>query len=191
MRADTGSVRALFARLPVTFRALVLVPLLAAGIDQARVSLVCGPDAQSCLDAAGQGWLGAVGTVVLVLYTLGIAGLVARLARGRGAHPLLWVLATAGLWAAVGGQAALASALGAGAALGGGWLELLAFAAAAGAFLALALRAVPALIRALRPVVPQLVLRGEIAVAGLAPLVWPARPQFVRLARDRAPPVSA
>ena len=183
--------RALLARLPVTFRALVLVPLLAAGIDQARVSFVCGPDAQSCLDAAGQGWLGVVGTVVLVLYTLGIAGLVARLARGRGAPPLLWVLATAGLWAACGGQAALAAAFGAGASLGGGWLELLAFAAAAGAVLALALRAVPALLRALRPVVPRLVLRGEVAFAGLVSLAWPARPQFVRLARDRAPPVSA
>src|SRR5215204_6433357 len=135
-------------------RALVLVPLLAAGLDQMRASLICGPDAQSCLDAAGQGWLGAAGTVVLVLYTLGIAALVARLARGRGAPPLLWVVATAGLWAACGGQALLASALGTGAALGGGWVPLLAFGAAAGALLALALRAVPALVRALRVSAP-------------------------------------
>src|SRR3954465_14884855 len=100
-------------------RALVLVPLLAAGLDQARVSLVCGPDAQSCLDAAGHGRLGAAGLALLVGYTLAVAALVGKLARGRGS---LWILATAALWAACGGQAVLASALGAGALLGGGWL---------------------------------------------------------------------
>ena len=81
---------------------------------------------------------------------LGIAALVARLARGRGAPPLLWVVATAGLWAACGGQALLASALGAGVALGGGWVPLLVIGAVVGALLALALRVVPALARAWR-----------------------------------------
>ena len=105
----TGSVPTLcgVARLPLMLRALVLVPLLAVGLDQARASFLCGPNAQSCLDAAGQGWLGAAGTLLLVVYMLGIAALVARVARGRGAPTLLWVVATAGLWAACGGQALL------------------------------------------------------------------------------------
>jgi hypothetical protein len=182
------------ARLPLTLRALVLVPLLAAGIDQARASLVCGPDARSCLDAAAQGWLGAAGTLVLVLYALGVAGLVARLARGRGASPLLWILATAGLWAACGGQAVLADLLGGGAALGGGWLELLAFGALAGGVLALALRAFPAareLIRSLRPSAPRLTPLHEIVRLGLTPAAIPALHRFTRLARDRAPPAAA
>jgi len=187
-------VRDLIARLPLTLRALVLIPLFAAGIDQARTSLVCGPDAQSCLDAAGQGWLGAAGTIVLVLYALGVAGLVARLARGRSASPLLWILATAGLWAACGGQAVLVSALGDGAALGGGWPELLAFGAAAGAVLAVALRALPAareLIRSLRPSAPRLAAYGEIVRLGSTPAAVPALHRFTRLARDRAPPAAA
>jgi hypothetical protein len=176
-------VRALLARLPLTLRALVLVPLLAAGIDQARASFVCGPDARSCLEAAGQGSLGAAGIVVLVLYALGVAALLARM---RGSS---WLLATAALWAACGGQALLASALGVGAALGGGWLPLLLFGAAAGALLALALRAVPALLRSLR--VPRLVARSGVSLVVPAPLSRPAHPHFVRLARDRAPPVGA
>ena len=186
-RADSSGV----ARLPLMLRALVLVPLLAAGLDQARASLLCGPDAQSCLDAAGQGWLGAVGTIVVVVYMLGIAALVARLARGRGAHPLLWVVATAGLWAAFGGQALLASALGTGAALGGGWVPLLAIGAAVGALLALALRVVPALARAWRLVAPRASAPPEIALLRPASFSRPVRPRFVSLARDRAPPVIA
>ena len=51
--------RALITRLPLMLRALVLVPLLAVGLDQARVSFVCGPDVRSCLDAAGSGRFGA------------------------------------------------------------------------------------------------------------------------------------
>ena len=156
------------ARLPLMLRALVLVPLLAVGLDQARASFVCGPDAQSCLEAAGQGWLGAAGTLLLVAYMVGIAALVARLARGRSAPPLLWVVATAGLWAACGGQALLASALGAGAAFGGGWVPLLAFGAAAGALLALALRVVPALARALRLGRSAARSRARIALLGAA-----------------------
>ena len=110
---------------------------------------------------------------------LGVAALLARLARGRGAPPLLWIVATAGLWAACGGQALLASALGTGAALGGGWLPLLAFGAAAGALLALALRAVPP------------ALRGRARAAPVAPrprAASPDAPALRPLARDRAPP---
>jgi hypothetical protein len=184
-------VRFAIARLPLMLRALVLVPLLAAGIDEARVSLVCAPGTQSCLETAGDGRFGIAGMLVLVGYALAVGALVARLARGRGAPPLLWIVATAGLWAACGGQALLASVIGSGADLGGGWAPLLAFGAAAGALLALALRALPALIRSLRPVAPRLIARAESVAVGLAPATRPAPSRFVRLARDRAPPAFA
>ena len=45
-------------RLSLTLRALLLVPLMAVGIDQVRALALCGPDAQSCLEAAGRGWVG-------------------------------------------------------------------------------------------------------------------------------------
>src|SRR3954469_22750264 len=110
MHADSAHVR--LSRLPLTLRALVLVPLLAAGMDQVRASLVCGPGARTCLDAAGQSGLGLAGVAVLVLYALGAGLLVARLARGRRPSAGLWAIGTAGLWAACGGQALIASALG-------------------------------------------------------------------------------
>ena len=179
-RADIAGV----ARLPLMLRALVLIPLLAVGLDQARVSFLCEPGAQSCLDAAGQSWLGAAGTVVLVVYMLGIAALVARLARGRAAPPLLWVLATAGLWAACGGQALLASVLGTGVALGGGWMPLLLIGAVVGALLALALRVVPALARAWRLVAPRLVARARDRAAPPR-FVHAAARAALRLARAR------
>ena len=59
--------RALITRLPLMLRALVLVPLLAAGIDQARVSFVCGPDVRSCLETAGEGRFGLAAMLVLAL----------------------------------------------------------------------------------------------------------------------------
>ena len=40
-------------RVPLTFRALVLLPLLAVLTDQTRVAVMCGPRAESCLEAAG------------------------------------------------------------------------------------------------------------------------------------------
>src|SRR3954453_10544952 len=165
-------------------RALVLVPLLAAGLDQARVSLVCGPDARSCLDAAGSGRFGLAGTLMLLGYVLAVAGLVGRFARGRSG---LWVVAVAGLWAACGGQALLASALGT-AVLGGGWLPLLAFAAAAGALLALALRTARKL---LKGPAPRLVVRLGLVLQGAAPALTPPLVRFTRLTRDRASPALA
>lgn len=185
---------ALLARIPLTLRALVLVPLLAAGMDQARVTLVCPPGAQSCLETAGQGRFGLATMLMIAAYTSVIATLVARVARGRKASPLLWIIATAGLWAACGGQAMLVSALGGGAVLGGGWLELLAFGTLAGAALALALRAVPAareLIRSLRPRAPRALALPEVIRLGAAPAAAPSLRRFARLARDRAPPVLA
>lgn len=166
-------------------RALVLVPLLAAGLDQARVTFICPPGAQSCLGAASSGSLGTVGVAVMLAYMLAIALLVGWMARGRSS---LWIVATAGLWAALGGQAVIADALDTGALIGGGWISILSFGAAVGALLALALRTVR---RAFRIDAPDLVVRIEaIAHQGArlasAPLVRPAR-----LSRDRAPPVFA
>lgn len=185
---------ALITRVPVTLRALVLVPLLAAGMDQARVSLVCPPGAQSCLETAGQGRFGFAAMLMIVAYSAMIATLVARLARGHRSSPLLWLVATAGLWAACGGQALLVSALGGGAVLGGGWLELLAFGALAGAVLAFALRALPAareLIRSLRPSAPRVPALPELVRFGAPPAAAPSLRRFTRLARDRAPPALA
>jgi hypothetical protein len=181
-RADIADV---ISRLPLMLRALVLVPLLAAGLDQARVSLICGPDAQSCLGAASSGHLGTAGALLILSYVLGIAALVGHLARGRSS---LWIVATAGLWAACGGQAVLASALGTGALLGGGWLPLLAFGAAAGALLAFALRTVR---RAFRLRAPDLVVRVEEIVLQGARLATPPLVRPARLTRDRAPPAFA
>jgi hypothetical protein len=151
------------ARLPHTLRALVLVPLLAVGVDLARATIACGPRAESCLEAAGQGWLGTAASVLLVLYATALAFAVSALARGSsiGRAPgllRLWLTGTAGVAAVCGGQALLAAVLGDGAALGGGWAELLAFCTIAGAVLALALRVAPAaeeFVRALRPGAPR------------------------------------
>jgi hypothetical protein len=185
------------ARLPPTLRALLLVPLLAAGVDIARATIACGPRAESCLEAAGQGWLGAAGPVLLVIYAAALAFAVGRLVRGRatGARApgfvRTWALGTAGVALVCGGQALLAGAVGDAGSLGGGWAELLAFCAVAGALLALALRIAPAaeqLVRSLRPEAPRLVLAAAPACRIDAPL---ARRPLVRLAlttRERGPP---
>jgi hypothetical protein len=170
---------------------LVLVPLLATGIDQARVSLVCGPDVRSCLETAGNGRFGLAAMLVLALYTSAIATLVARVARRRSASPLLWLVATAGLWAVCGGQAVLAELLRGGAVLGGGWVQLLAFGAAAGAVLTFALKALPAARALIHRLAPRLPVSTEFVRAGLAPHAAPTFLRFTRLARDRAPPAVA
>jgi len=136
-------------RIPPTSRALVLVPLLAVAVDQARTTLACGPRAETCLEAAGRGWLGAAGVALLVLYSLGLALGVGYLARGgtAPAGPVstlrLWLVGSLGVAAVCGGQALVAGATGDPAALGGGWAELAALCAAAGGVVALALRAAP------------------------------------------------
>ena len=178
--------RALLNRLPLMVRALVLVPVLAAGLDQARVGLICGPEARSCLDAAGHGRLGVAGALLALGYALSVAGFVGRLARGRSN---LWILATAGLWAVCGGQAVLADVLGTGALLGGGWLPLLAFGAAAGALLALALRSLPALVR--WPRAPRLLTFVELITPGSRLTPAPTLLSLTGLTRDRAPPMTA
>jgi hypothetical protein len=184
------------ARLPLTLRALLLVPLLAVCVDRARATLACGPRAESCLEAAGQGWLGAAGSVLLVLYAVGLALAIAGACRGRatpaGRAPgflRLWLIGTAGVAAVCGGQALLAGALGDGGTLGGGWIELLAFCAVAGAVLALALRVAPAAeelvrsLRAPRPLIAAAVLRQPAPRPALRPAV-----RFALVTRERGPP---
>src|ERR1700755_3081824 len=136
-------------------RALVLVPLLAVGIDQMRVSFVCGPDVRSCLETAGDGRFGLAAMVILAVYASAIAALVGRVAQRRRAPALLWLIATAGVWAVCGGQALLADIFGGGAMLGGGWLTLAALGVAAGGVIALALHVLPAARQLLRTLAPR------------------------------------
>jgi hypothetical protein len=187
-------------RIPPTLRALVLVPLLAVLVDSARATLACGPRAETCLEAAGRGWLGAAGIALLAVYSAALALGVARVARRpAGRHdcppPLarLWLTGSLGVAAAVGGQALLAGATGDPAALGGGWLELAGFCAAAGGVIALALRIAPAaaaLVRDLRPSAPRTVF--GLALEPALPLLTvraAAAPRSPATA-ERAPPRS-
>jgi hypothetical protein len=185
------------ARLPLTLRALLLVPLLAVSVDQARATLACGPRAESCLQAAGQGWLGPVGMALLLAYAIALALGVAGLARGaehRRAPGIarLWALGSAGVAAVCGGQALLAGALGAGAALGGGWIELAVLCVVAGGLLALALRVAPAaseLARSLRPRAPRPVAGPPAVLLLLARGGRRASAPVGPPARGRAPPL--
>jgi hypothetical protein len=143
---------------PLTLRALLFVPLLAAGVDQARAVVLCGGDAQSCLEAAGRGWIGLWGVALIALYAVVLGLLVARAAApvARPSFARLWAVGTAGVAVACGGQALVAGAVGGGGGLGGGWLGLLALCVVAGAVLAAALRAAPTVARSLRPAAPRL-----------------------------------
>jgi len=184
-------VRALITRLPLMLRALVLVPLLAVGVDQMRVSFVCGPDVRSCLETAGNGRFGLAAMLILAVYASAIAALVGRIAQRRRAPALLWAVATAGIWAVCGGQALLAEVFGGGAMLGGGWLQLAALGAAAGGLIALALQAVPAARELIHELAPRLTSRIEITVVAALPPATPQLLRFTRPTRDRAPPASA
>jgi hypothetical protein len=183
--------RALIARLPLTLRALVLIPLLAVGVDQLRVSFVCGPDVRSCLETAGNGRFGLAAMLILAVYTTAIAALVGRIAQRRRAPALLWIVATAGVYAVCGGQAILAELFGGGALLGGGWLQLAAFGAAAGAVLALALHALPAARELIHRLAPRLQSILAFTVAGTQAPAIPQLDRFTRPTRDRAPPALA
>jgi hypothetical protein len=208
----------------MTLRALLLVPLLAVAVDQARATLACGPNAETCLEAAGQGWLGPAGVALLVVYALALALGVAWLARGARSGPIrsalaarsaagtrsgpgsrsprprardgfvrLWLIGTAGVAAVCGGQALLAGALADPGLLGGGWLELLALCAAAGAVIALALRAAPAaveLVAALRPAAPRLRLAPIVLSGAPARPVRRPRAPLSSAAAGRAPPLT-
>ena len=180
--------RRAWARAPLaaTLRALALVPLLAVAVDHARAAVWCGPDAQSCLEAAGRGWIGAWGIALVALYSLALAVFVVRGARSgpRTSFLRLWAIGTAGVAAACGGQALIATALG-GQGLGGGWLALLVLCVLAGALIALVLRAAPEL-----PGAPRLAAR--LAHLRLTPAPPALRSGFAiaRQARGRAPPLT-
>ncbi len=179
-------------RIPLTLRALMLLPLFALGVDHARATIACGPGGESCLQATGHGWLGVAGVVLLVLSAAGLAATIGRLAARRAPGFLrLWLLGTAGVAAMCGGQALLAGALGHGAALGGGWIELLAFCAVAGALLALALRVAPAavaLVRSLRPAAPRPRLLAASSLRIAAPPSRAPRLLLAPSAPSRGPP---
>jgi hypothetical protein len=180
--------------LPLTLRALVLLPLLAVLSDHTRATLLCGPRAESCLEAAGQGWSAALGIGLLALYAVALALLVARLARSSPSPGRLWAVATGAVWASCGAQAGFAALLGTGAALGGGWLGLLALGVLAGGALALALRVAPAargLVRSLRPAAPRLHSFAAVVSWPLQRSPLGASVARLRLTRGRAPPVVA
>src|SRR5919107_612189 len=99
-------------RIPLTLRALVLLPLLAVGADHARAALACGPGAESCLEASGHGWLGVAGVVVLLAYAASLGVAVARLATRHAPGFLrLWGVGTCAVAAVCAGQALLAAAV--------------------------------------------------------------------------------
>jgi hypothetical protein len=180
-------------RLSPTLRALFLVPLLAAGVDQARAVALCGSHAQSCLEAAGRGWIGLWGVALIALYALALALLVAR-AAGTPAAPSpsfarLWAVGSGGVAAVCAGQAALATALG-GAPLGGGWLGLLGLCVIAGAVLALALRVSPAIRRSLRAGAPRPRASRHALWLSPAPLFAATGGTPARRPRGRAPPLT-
>src|SRR3954469_24773113 len=143
-------------RLPLAVRALVLLPLLAVVSDQTRAAVMCGSPAEGCLEAAGHGWSAGLGMLALALYGAGLALVVARLAGSAPGFGRLWAVATGAVWASCAAQAGVAALLGAGSALGGGWLGLLALGVLAGGVLALALRVAPRIARSLRPSAPRL-----------------------------------
>jgi hypothetical protein len=90
-----------------------------------------------------------------------------------------------------GGQALLAAALGDGAALGGGWAELLPYCVLAGGVLALTLRAAPAaaaLVRSLRPRAPRPQLLSVASWGIPAPLTRRPRLLLALAAPSRGPP---
>jgi hypothetical protein len=191
-------------RVPLTFRALVLLPLLAVLTDQTRAAVMCGPRAESCLEAAGQGWYAAAGLLAFALYGAGLALVVARLAGSPllgsklpGLAPSapgfrrLWAVGTGAVWASCAAQAGVASLLGAGTAIGGGWLGLLALGVLAGAVLALALRVAPKLIQALRPSAPRLIFFAAVASRPLERSWMGTSAARLRLTRGRAPPALA
>ena len=129
--------------------------------------------------------------LILAVYTSAIAALVGRVAQRRRAPALLWIVATAGVYAVCGGQAMLAELFGGGALLGGGWLQLAALGAAAGALLALALHAVPAARELIHELAPRLHRVVEFTVVGSTPPATPQLLRFTRPTRDRAPPALA
>ncbi len=130
------------ARIPLSVRTLILLPLLAAGVDLTRATAACGTHAQTCLEAAGRGWLGPVAVLLLIAFSVATAWrLVRRLPSTPTSFVRLWALGTTGVAVACTGQALLARALGGNdTVLGGSAPGVLALCVVAGALLALVLR---------------------------------------------------
>lgn len=191
------------SRVPATARILALLPLGTVAVQQLRATAACGDGAQSCLQAAGQGWLGWAGALALVAFAALMAGGVLRLARGlapAGAPvPLMraWGVSSLGLLATCGGQELLTGLLAPGATpLAGGWLLAAGLCAAIGLLLALLLRAGHAAAvllarltpRAGRP--PHARALSALQPSGAAPRRAPL-PPLAGAAAGRAPPATA
>ncbi len=176
-------------RVPVSLRTLLLLPLLAAGVDVTRAMAACGSQAQTCLEAAGRGWLGPAAGVLVVLYALATAHFVARRARSsdHSSFAQLWLLGTTGVALACTGQAVLARAFSPDATLGGTPVGVLALCAVAGALLALLLRATDDLAEH-RPRAPRLRRRSQPAVVYVRTDDGDPRATAPRSHRGRAPP---
>jgi hypothetical protein len=183
-----------------SLRMLVLMPLLAVGIDVTRATTACGAQAQTCLEAAGRGWLGPVAVLLVIAYALGIGVAALRALQPGGALPTgrgpsflrLWGIATAGLALIASGQLAFARIVGDGAPLGGSPAGVLALCVCAGAVLALLVRlgaeaaeAVAGLARA-----PRASETTPPAVLAVAVVVDAPRSGAPRRPRGRAPPTA-
>ena len=178
-------------RVPLTFRALVLLPLLAVLTDQTRAARHVRPTCGE-LPRGGRPGLERRARLRRARALRDRAGADGRPARRLRARPgRLWLLATGAVWASCGAQAGVASLLGAGSALGGGWLGLLALGVLAGGVLALALRAAPKLARALRPAAPRLHSFAAVASRPLERSWMGTSAARLRLTRGRAPPALA
>lgn len=175
------------ARLPLTLRMLVLVPLVAAGIDLTRATVACGQGAQTCLEAAGQGWLGpfAVLLVVLAAASVGVTLARARPQR-RTSFAANWALGTVGVTAAVTAQALIARSL-SDAPLAGSPLGVLALCVLGGALVAAAMKGTEAA-RALSPSAPRVVVRTTAGATLLFPLGDAVEVTTRDRPKGRAPP---
>ena len=187
-RSEADLLRAV-NRIPVSLRTLLLLPLLAAGVDLTRAAAACGSQAQTCLEAAGRGWLGPAAAILIVLYALATAHFVARRAQSRDRRGFaeLWLLGTTGVAIACTGQAVLARAFAPEATLGGSPLGVLALCAIAGALLAMLLRATDELAEH-RPRAPRLRRRPQPAVVYVRTDDGDPRAAARQAPRGRAPP---
>ena len=178
--------------LSLTLRALVLLPLLAVGADQTRAAVLCGPRAESCLQAAGSGW-STVGVLALALYGIGLALLVARVAGAAPGFARLWALATGASGSPAARRPRSPPAR-------RGLRARRRLARAAGARRPRRRRARAraagrarrrALVRSLRTAAPRLQLLAAIASRPLQRSPMGASAARLRLTRGRAPPVAA
>ena len=187
-------------RLSLTLRALLLVPLLAVGVDLARATLAVRaarrelPGGRRARVARARGRRADPALRRGAVRRHRPAG--PRHAARPGAPPSvarLWAVGSAGVAAVCGGQALIAGALDGPAALGGGWLALVALCVLAGGVVALVLRAAPAAaaaLRALRPAAPRPPAAAPLLL--LAPAAPRRRPRapLAQAAAGRAPPLT-